>query len=399
MKKIYKITSTLLLPFVLLLAGCQDPVFEKVRKDVKPETATVSGNIGQITRFTINGEEYLFLSANEGLRYKKASNTEHGSWAKAALPFDLLHYNYDGSSMDGYQITNVCANSTNLYLFTIQYETASYEGTTNPKGSANGNHEFTIWTSTNPTDRDSWDIVNYTIPFPCVYDKTNDVYKTYYSVFQTNAPLTDNRFVYVSTYENDSFTCYRLEGTANPVKEQNPDVVDGKSTDQLFSAAYFKDGVKFFTAKAATTDETFTSPANNLYYSNGKSLYYINKDTYPNKTNTYTSSEAISALAATKDSILIGLGDLKSTSDDDGGIERVLLDSDGKPTGKAYFESNADAQISSLYVVLALLNATPGETERNSSLYAAISYIGTQGYAGNRGLWSYYPDRDNWNRE
>ena len=92
MKKIYKITSTLLLPFVLLLAGCQDPVFEKVRKDVKPETATVSGNIGQITRFTMEGEEYLFLSANGGLRYKKASNAEHGSWATADLPFDLLHY-------------------------------------------------------------------------------------------------------------------------------------------------------------------------------------------------------------------------------------------------------------------------------------------------------------------
>ena len=402
MKKIYKITSTLLLPFVLLLAGCQAPVFEKVRKDVKPETATVSGNIGQITRFTMEGEEYLFLSANGGLRYKKASNAEHGSWATADLPFDLLHYNYDASSMDGYQITNVYANSDTLYLFTIKYETETYEGTTNPEGSSAGNHKVVIWASTTPIDYESWSKVEYTIPFPCYEDTTNDVYKSSNSVFQTNAPKKAHRHLYVSTYKDGSYKCYEFIGTDDPadheVTNSKPEDVTA-SGEQLFSAAYFKDGVKFFTAKAVTTDETFTSEANNLYYSNGKSLYYINKDTYPNKTNTYTSSEAISALAATKDSILIGLGDLKSTSDDDGGIERVLLDSDGKPTGKAYFESNADAQISSLYVVLALLNATPGETERNSSLYAAISYIGTQGYAGNRGLWSYYPDRDNWNRE
>ena len=72
MKKINKITTILFLPLLMIFSSCFDPIFYEVRRDVAPESATVSGNIGQITRFTMNGEEYLFLSADGGLRYKKA---------------------------------------------------------------------------------------------------------------------------------------------------------------------------------------------------------------------------------------------------------------------------------------------------------------------------------------
>ena len=68
MKKINKLTAAILLPMVMLFSSCFDPIFYEIRKDVKPETATVSGNICQITRFTMEGEEYLFLSADDGLR-------------------------------------------------------------------------------------------------------------------------------------------------------------------------------------------------------------------------------------------------------------------------------------------------------------------------------------------
>ena len=64
MKKINKITTILFLPLLMIFSSCFDPIFYEVRRDVAPESATVSGNIGQITRFTMNGEEYLLTMHN-----------------------------------------------------------------------------------------------------------------------------------------------------------------------------------------------------------------------------------------------------------------------------------------------------------------------------------------------
>ena len=40
-----------------------------------------------------------------------------------------------------------------------------------------------------------------------------------------------------------------------------------------------------------------------------------------------------------------------------------------------------------------------GLKEIDSDLYASISFAGTSLNFSNIGLWSYYPDRGNWNRE
>ena len=82
MKKIALLT---LIFSIFLLSSCQDAIFESIMEDVIPESATVSGNITNITRYTVAGEEYLFLGANGGLRYKPASNTKHDAW-KVILP-------------------------------------------------------------------------------------------------------------------------------------------------------------------------------------------------------------------------------------------------------------------------------------------------------------------------
>ena len=119
MKKINKITAILFLPFAMLFSSCFDPIFYEVRNDVAPETATVSGSIGQITRFTVGGEEYLFLSADGGLRYKKADNQTHGSWNTMSTPFKLSQYVFDSTGIEGRQLVGVFANSDTLYLIAI----------------------------------------------------------------------------------------------------------------------------------------------------------------------------------------------------------------------------------------------------------------------------------------
>ena len=92
MKKIALLT---LIFSIFLLSSCQDAIFEAIMEDVIPESATVSGNITNITRYTVGTEEYLFLAADGGLRYKPASNTKHGAWKVILPPSELIHYNSD----------------------------------------------------------------------------------------------------------------------------------------------------------------------------------------------------------------------------------------------------------------------------------------------------------------
>lgn len=120
MKKNIKITTTLILAALIafLFTSCFDPIYGVIRTDVKPEKATVSGhNINSIARYTVDGQEYLALAANGGLRYKKADAEGHGHWATySGLPFSLPHNDFDSGNTLGELILKVVADSDTLYL-------------------------------------------------------------------------------------------------------------------------------------------------------------------------------------------------------------------------------------------------------------------------------------------
>ncbi len=389
MKKIHKITTAIFLPFVMLFSSCFDPIFYEIRKDVKPETATVSGNIPQITRFTMGGEEYLFLSADKGLRYKRADNETHDSWKVAKLPFNLVHFNFDNTDMDGKQLIGVYADSEYLYLHAAPYITTGSEGTSIP-------WDLELWASNDPLNKDSWKKV--TAEFPIGYYSSTGKYGSLFHLFQTNAPKKEHRQVYV--YNDVEEKYYKLNGTTLS-KTAISDILDGGSV--AYSAAYFNGGVKFFSSTAVITDEKYgdkddsTTDAKNLYYAQGSDLYYYTSDGYKKACSARTT---ISSLAVTKDSIIIGLGNIMSKSSDTGGITRVKINENGIPENSTSgFSTNAELQISSAYTVLALLNATPENPELESALYASITFSGLNGLPANIGLWSYYQGRGNWNRE
>ena len=413
MKRINKITTALFLPLIMLFSSCFDPIFYEVRRDVEPESATVSGNIGQITRFTMNGEEYLFLSADGGLRYKKVANETHGSWGTMSLPFSLLSYNYDNSSMDNYQLCGVYADSTTLYLVAIPYVTSGSETTTNPS-------TLKIWASDTPDDVASWDLIDLSsISFDYSQDESTELYSSLFYFFQTNAPKAAHRHFYFRTYtkaENEeSYKYFELIGKAKPtditnkvLKTKTETDESGNKTTQYVnivgggsranSAAILGGEELFFSSKVVVTDETYNDDADYVYYGNGSDLYYYS--TADGYKRSCSAGKTISALAVTNDSILIGLGNLMSKSDSSGGIKRVLLANGIPADSTSDFDSNADFQITSAYKVMALLNATPEKTEADSALYAAITCgYSSSGLDANKGLWSYYPARGNWNRE
>ena len=420
MKKNRFFTTLLISSMLVSFTGCFNPIFSEIRKDVAPETATVSGNITSITRYTAGGQEYLVLNADEGLKYKLTSNEEHDSWnIFTALPFELSHFNYSNSTYEGQQIIKVLADSENLYLFCVKYEATGWEGKTNPSA-------FCLWSSKISAENGIWNpnsewtsmnvsAHNY---FP-LEQNSNDYYYSNFNFFQTNAPIAANRHAYLCTYDEASKKCsyYELAGLdsiveiiipENEVEDYslargNDDAYDDDTDipyNRVYSAVYFDGRVRFFHSVASTTDETYSTQASHIYFGNYETLYYksLNDSTYTSVADE-TKSRYIAALATCKDSLLIGCGEF-ATGTGSGGIKRVIL-SEGIPQGKIIddFDSNAKTQLSTSYFISALINATPDRTEAASALYAALTYADTNGVFANIGLWSYYPERGNWNRE
>ena len=394
-----------LITSILLFTGCQDPIFESIRQDVEPEEATVSGNISTITRYTAGGKEFLALAADDGLRYKFKDYNTHGEWNTYPLPFALHAYDFNSSSHSGEQALAVVANSTTLYVISASYSHTTVEGLSYPS-------EIKLWGKNIKAKGDEWDesgnwklITKDQKYFPIVLDSYGKHYQSRFGIMQTNAPIQAHReaFLRVVNPDNEStYAYYRLNGLNAPEEytlDPN-DIIDPEDSPESSyipiarSVVYFNGELKFFSSPTATTNETYTDEASFIYYTNGDEKLYYDDGTGPGSIN--TSGYVISSLAACKDAILVGYGNF--TAGSAGGIDKVSL-KNGKPHKVVDFDTNAKFQITNSYMVLALLNATPEKKEIDSDLYASITFAGTALNFSNIGLWSYYPDRGNWNRE
>lgn len=402
MKKIAFLT--LILSSILVFLSCQDPIYEAIREDVIPEDPTVSGNIGGITRYTAGGNEFLVLAADNGLRYKQKDNASHGAWNTYSIPFDLHKYDFDSSKHSGEQIISVIANSTTLYLISAEYKHTNSEGLTYPSN-------IKLWGKNINATGNNWDSSgNWTLItehnsafFPIFYNSNTKYYETRFIVFQTNSPINAHREAYIRSYnsETKSYHYYRLNGLGIPVEFSISSIIDPEpSSDSSYvaaarSAVYFNGEIKFFTSPTATTNETYSDEATYYYYTNGGNKLYFDNGSGARNISA-DSNYSIASLATTAESILMGYGD--SSSGSSGGIGRSLLAA-GVPTGVTSFDTNAKFQFTSSYIVPVLINATPEKKEKESCLYAALTFSGTAYNFDNIGLWSYYPERGNWNRE
>lgn len=118
-------------------------------------------------------------------------------------------------------------------------------------------------------------------------------------------------------------------------------------------------------------------------------------------TTVIASSSTICSMAVCSDAILLGTGSFRSSGN---GIFKVTLDSVGTPANTtANFATNADSVMTKPYIVRSLLNVYPERKEVETILYSSMDFIYTESTAGttieNRGVWSYYPSKLEWNRE
>lgn len=402
---------------VFILTGCFNPVFYEVRKDVPPEEGTVQGPITSITRYTVSGREYLVTSANNGLQYKLANSANHGEWKRFSLenlPFSLHHYDYATYTHEGQQIIKVLADKDTLYIVSAAYEDDDSYGTVSP-------HTISVYGTkiTQASEDGTW-IEPSSEGWKCIITDSDNTYfpiysksEYYYSafcIFQTNTPLRENRHVYIRTGNPDadesdyqSVKYYELSDLNAPA-EISISVFDS-DVSCAKSAIVFNGEILFFNSNAVTTNETYSTEATRFYYADDSILYYNTAPSEKAVAEAVDAESPISALAYCTDAILIGCADYDSIStvSSGGGIYKTNLVSDIPGNTLNDFSTNAKFQIPSNYFITTLINATPERSELDSYLYASTVIFGSEASSSssydNVGLWSYYPDRGNWNRE
>lgn len=107
-----------------------------------------------------------------------------------------------------------------------------------------------------------------------------------------------------------------------------------------------------------------------------------------------THNDIISA-SASKDDILFGTRG--------NGVFRAIIKEDGSIEKTNEFISNTSSIMASPYIIRMIFTVDPSKDGATTSRYSAMDFIYTASNAGandsHRGLWSYYKERGNWNRE
>ena len=415
--KLKILTAGLLLTFAAAhFTSCgYEPVFYGIMHDVLPEAATVTGNINSIARCAVGSDEYLFVSNGGSLLYKSINANHHGAWTNSgiALPFAPHHYNFnptasEGEGHQGQQILYVLSDTNNLYLLTANY-------TQNDEYGIGRLDTVFLWAcdvSTGlPGNSGAWKTIatnkSGTPLLPTSYDNsTNQPVMNFY-LFSSNAPQKEHRRAYLAIRKSGSVDYYLLEGQTIPTTpstiDDNKKKLTNNNASEIHSVFFLGDDYYFSDSYVVATNETKNDSADVAVFASSDVLYKLT-DASANPTSFINIGSPVASLAFTNDSLLVGKGSYTSSYTSNGGISRILLDSNGVPqSSTAAFTNNAPYQFTSSYILMTLLCADPSKDEAQASIYATITYRGSSGSTSatfnDIGLWSYYPARGNWNRE
>ena len=264
---------------------------------------------------------------------------------------------------------------------------------------------------------------------------------------------------YLGNARNEKSVLYRLDGeTINPEAEVSSDSSGSDSGDYCYSefdldtlsVVYFGGKYHFMNYLNAETNEgtadsngKIRSEPTYVYFGdNGKNLYYFSVDSYnetykkmfkyprasyrlTDENKKWSPTDSLSengepagyikdvsdsnviSIAVTSDSLLLGTGSNRSynsgASNGSGAVRIEIDQSTGKPAKIGSFTTKADNVMRDPYIVRALLAVDPSKKETETSIYSSMDYIYTATSAGtnstNRGLWAYYPEKREWNRE
>lgn len=420
MKKIIKNTITALFFLTtLIFTGCTDSVYYNVNNDVPPLVPTMSGTIRAITRYTVGGKEFLVATTEDGIKYKSADGRDYNQWKDYKLPnIEIHHYDYYGAGNHvGHQLLVTHADINTLYLVTVEYTDDDEEGITAPSKINIFAKQVTLKDETTWSEDGEWTSIldnDSGITYTPFY-KDSSSYLSAFAIFSTNAVQPAHRKVFLrsgdvnsTVTEQQTPVYYSISGLGAPVALSSVSPVDYSNTEKnnACSAVYFNNEVLFFNSPAVTTNETASSNATMLYYEYDKYIFYKKAGASEfTKSAVAIGKSPASVLSTCKDALIIGRADFSTSSNSStGGVVKFQLNEDGTLASElGTFTTNIETQLQNAYFILTFLNVDPSQAEADCALYSSIDFVGTGSSSAVKfkevGLWSYYPERGNWNRE
>lgn len=408
MKKILFLTAVFISGF--MFTACHDDIYDMIIQEVHLEDYGITGEINSIVRF-----KDTLLTANGNVYQKSAvpssvSKLYNQQWKRV-----IDSSTTDSSSVFYKQKINYLASDSDyVYALSVKYQPAD-TGHMEPES-------VRIFYSDNGTE---WKVLDNSLLSEFFgieegVDKTSGVdVRTYFPlirmIFDNQAVDVQNRNAYVNIAESSrdsngtiwrEWKLYKLNGGNKPVPVENKTngaeygtkSATEKVTSSSFRAVYYKGQDYFSSYYALSANDSY------IYFAKNKSIIYC-ADGW-DETNGYTFNGSspkevkadagiIRALCPTKDFLMIGT---------DTGVAHVPF-TDGIPSADtAPFANNAVSALTSSYIVYTLFALDPSLNEYDTDLYGAIDYSGGYSTSTNAifkdlGLWAYYPDRGNWNKD
>ena len=200
---------------------------------------------------------------------------------------------------------------------------------------------------------------------------------------QTEATYT----VLMTASEAGDYTIY-----ANKIRIYSIEISNGFTTSAKHVVLLGSDTL-YFSANPVTSNATKDADSTAIYYAKDSTIYHSSDAS--SWTGVKLSSDTINTLAYTPTHILVGTTKGLTTA--------PLTQSTGIPTGSTEAMANSSSTLSSYYSVFSILAVDPSLDASTGDAYATTTFSGsassTAATSTNTGLWSYYPGRNNWNRE
>ena len=363
MKSLLK-SNTYIFVFIsalFFLTSCQDTIFYDINQEVELNSSQIDGDVNSIARFG----EYL-ITQNGYPWYKSASSTTNGEWHKMA------------SIPDGGTVWKIATDAKYIYAISKTYEedtdsSSDYEGELVMKSSK----------------------IYYTDSVEGDWEEVT-ISGTPYNLFCTDSTTASERKAYSRVYDSSSssYVVYKLDGAS----------ATAEATGTATSGTYLYTSPTTTTVAAACLNGTVYFSESSAVVSNGKMIYWTNKDDtiYYGTSETATGSKDVDcadilSIAVTGDTLLLGTKSGAyhvSKNSDDGSITSEASSS---------FNTNARSILSSYYYIWVVFSLDPTANEEDGTLYASTTYKGSASasatYWDNQCLWAYYAGRGNWNCE
>lgn len=382
----------------LSVLGCHDPIFYEVNREVEPVEPSVNGCIYDIVRCNLGktDKEYLFVATGE-IMYKDvtvptpAANQRTSQWHKF---MDLGKGNVI--------ISNIAANEKYLYAMTFIFDENVDEGEEVLK-------RRDVWYY--DPDRDMWDAVTGLPELPANGAKDCGDYDVI--MFSSNAPMPSHRkaFILLGGKKSASGDIYELDGatatkiytaatSTTPESYSGYTKADNNLTASSKGCAYLGDTLWFTSSRAIVSNEWRRLKSDGSAFEEKKSdiLYYYDSGWKMREGTTSTATGP--SLEPNQCALVDGALFVTTKS----GLKKIKVNGDKTLGGVEELTQNGGSTLKSgTYETNGILVLDCEKTESGCEAYVSADFTGssksTSGQMKNVGLWSYYPERANWNRE